>query len=63
MTKKDKLRIEIIKSIIEESREEWKTEDGVDFYICERPIAKKAWVNATQDVEPVWQYQEAECSK
>lgn len=60
--KKDKLRIEIIKSIIEESREEWKTEDGVDFYICERPIAKKAWVNATQDVEPVWQYQEAECS-
>ena len=33
-------RIKIIKSIIEESREEWKTEDGIDFYICERSIGK-----------------------
>lgn len=60
--KNDKARIEIIKSIILEGREEWKTEDNIKFYICERSIAKKAWVNTTQEIEPVWPYEDAENS-
>lgn len=57
--KSDRARIEIMKPIIKENREYWKTEGNIKFYICERPIAKKAWVNTAQISEPVWSYQDA----
>lgn len=52
-------RIKPMIDIIEAERQEWKRTDGILFYLSERSIAKKAWINKLQTQESVWPYEEA----
>lgn len=45
--------------LVETEREWWKTQDGISFYVSERPIAKKAWIQKTCAQESVWPYEDA----
>lgn len=45
--------------ILEQERINWKNRDHIQFYLSERPIAKKAWVCQPTDQESVWPYDEA----
>lgn len=56
---KENAGIEIITEIVEKSRVYWNKRENIDFYVSERPIAKKAWVNTTTVQEPVWSYEDA----
>ncbi len=57
--KREEKREEFIVELIERERTEWKTIDGIIFYKAERAIAKKAWINGSQNMESVWSYEEA----
>lgn len=52
-------RIEPIMNLVETEREWWKIQDGISFYISERPIAKKAWIQKPRPQESVWPYEDA----
>ena len=52
-------RIEPIINMIENNHKEWKTVENIVFYIAERPIAKKAWIQTQGLQESVWSYEEA----
>ena len=56
---KEAERTKIIIEMIESERKEWKSEEGIIFYISERPIAKKAWVKQTSLQNGVWPYEKA----
>ncbi|WP_455617075.1 tyrosine-protein kinase family protein [Eisenbergiella sp.] len=45
--------------LLKEERREWFTERNIIFYISERPIAKKAWVNYPVGQDAVWPYEDA----
>lgn len=55
----EKERLKPIGEEIEEKRREWKNEDGIQYYLLERPIAKKAWIYGAEREESVWPYEEA----
>lgn len=57
--KREDSRIAPIVEMIEATRKEWREQDGIIFYISERPIAKKAWINVAIDQEAVWPYEHA----
>ena len=52
-------RIQPIVDIIETEREMWREEEGIAFFVSERPIAKKAWIKTSAKQESVWPYEEA----
>ncbi|MDO4298804.1 MAG: AAA family ATPase [Lachnospiraceae bacterium] len=52
-------RIAPIINIIEGERLFWKREENIDFYVSERPIAKKAWIKTPDILESVWSYESA----
>ena len=52
-------RIEPIINMIEANRKEWQIVENIAFYIAERPIAKKAWIQTQELQEAVWSYEEA----
>ncbi len=54
-----KEREELIVEILEQERQDWIKKDDIEFYLSERPIAKKAWVCQPTDQESVWPYEEA----
>lgn len=56
---KENVGVEIIAEIVENSRAYWNKKENIDFYVAERPIAKKAWVNTTALQQPVWTYEDA----
>lgn len=57
--KKKKRREKIIVDIIEQGRTEWKIDEGIQLYIYERTIAKKAWIYRQGEHESVWPYEDA----
>lgn len=57
--KNEEKKIEPIIKMIEDERKEWKIEEGITFYLSERPIAKKAWVKTQLTQNSVWPYEEA----
>lgn len=52
-------REKLIIEILEQERQTWVIRDNIEFYLSERPIAKKAWVCQPTDQESVWSYDEA----
>lgn len=52
-------RVKPIIELIEAERKWWKKEGSIEFYISERPIAKKAWIADRSPQESVWPYEEA----
>ncbi|MCI9137814.1 MAG: AAA family ATPase [Lachnospiraceae bacterium] len=52
-------REKLIIEILEQERRDWINRDNIEFYLSERPIAKKAWVCQPTDQESVWTYDEA----
>lgn len=52
-------REKLIIDILEQERRIWINRDHIEFYLSERPIAKKAWVCQPADQESVWTYDEA----
>lgn len=55
--KREESRIEPIIEMIETTRKEWRKQDGITYYLSERPIAKKAWINVSLAQEAVWPYE------
>lgn len=52
-------RQEVIVNLVEQERTEWKAAEGIAFYILERAIAKKAWIQKPENQESVWPYEDA----
>ncbi|MEY8426159.1 AAA family ATPase [Lachnospiraceae bacterium 46-15] len=52
-------RIKPIIDLIEAERVQKEMCDNIMFFVSERPIAKKAWICRTQNIESVWPYEEA----
>lgn len=52
-------RMAPIIQLLEESGREWRTEEGILFYVSERTIAKKAWINNSLQHDAVWPYEDA----
>lgn len=45
-------------ALMKEGRKEWGEEQGIVFYVSERPVAKKAWVSSQTNLNPVWSYED-----
>ncbi len=56
---KESKLLEKIIDLLENPAREWREEDGIQFYVSERTIAKKAWINCMGDKDSVWTYEEA----
>lgn len=52
-------RIQPIIDMIESERKEWKEYENIRFYLSERPVAKKAWIQQNSASDSVWPYEEA----
>ena len=48
-----------IVDMIESKRKEWQTIENIVFYIAERSIAKKAWIQTQELQDAVWSYEDA----
>ncbi len=55
--KKGKRTPQPVLDIIKDLRHYWDTKEGIEFYLSERAIAKKAWVQQAEQ-QPVWPYEE-----
>lgn len=49
----------IIIDLIEHEQTEWTSAENITFYMCERAIAKKAWIQRRRSQESVWPYEDA----
>lgn len=56
--KKEKY-LEPVLDVIRQDRREWCRQDGIQFYLSERPIAKKAWMWKQAPVDAAWSYEAA----
>ena len=58
MPAKKRRYLEPMIDLMKEGRKTWRVEQGVEFYLSERTIAKKAWVCQARQ-ETVWPYEDA----
>ena len=56
--KNEQERLKLIIRMLEEGKREWRNEEGILFYVSERTIAKKAWINNVILQDAVWPYEE-----
>ena len=45
--------------LLKEERKEWEIKEGIQFYLSERPISKKAWISYPYDQDAAWSYEDA----
>ena len=58
---KKKKYLQPVLDLLKKERKEWLTDQGILFYLSERPVAKKAWVYCPPDCDAVWPYEETLC--